>query len=340
VTFHYFRDKVYCDVHRLTFLSSGTCPKCAKVVSSSNDEQLRANDDQLRGVSIKPTRKYVRRSKSSIYERFHNFGVKFKAKIQQEALFKLESHRFGRTEYKRLDFPEAIVKVFKESILITLRANQEIKGMNVKDAEFESLKRVNGVLDRLPKAIVISDRSIVNVHNAFVNHPFAKHDLNVKVNGETRLISDHSKGLNEFEAVNPVYAKTDSEKIEEDTIGLIDKGLSREFLACSINKLVEDREYYAENLKSHVQAIKDLDKGINRFSSLLECPEGVSSRSPLFPSQDFSSPERPVVVGEGSQVLVIPETLSRFDIESKSKKYRLWRAQQLLKEFGWGGAIW
>jgi len=327
LTFHYFRDKVYCDVHRLTFISSGNCPKCEKVESNQKDEQLRANDEQLRGVSIKPVRKYVRKNKISIYERFHNFGVKFKAQILHEALFKLEDCQFGRTKYKRLDFPEAIVKVFKESILITLRANQEIKGMKVRDAEIESQRRINCVLDKLPKAIIINDRSIVNVHNAFVNHPFAKHDLNVKVNGETRLISDHSKGLNEFEAVNPIHAITDSEAIEQDTIGLIDKGLSREVLASSIHKLVQDREYYAENLKSHVQAIQELSKGISEFRSSFSqgrSGEGLnfnsSIDSPLFPLQN--------------------DILSREDVESRSKKYRVWRANQLLKQCGWGESRW
>jgi hypothetical protein len=292
-----------------------------KGTSYQFDEQLRANDEQLRGVSIK--RSYVRKNKSSIYERFHNFGVRFDAKIQHKALFNLEPCQFGRTKYKRLNFPEAIVKVFKESILITLRANQEIKGMKVRDAELESIRRVNVVLDKLPKAIVVNDRDVVNVHNAFVNHPLAKYNLNVKVDNETRLITDHSKGLNEFEAVNPNHAITDSECIETDIVSLIDKGLSRDFLASSIHKLVQDREYYAENLKSHVQAINMLSQKVSELNLNY-------ANSPLW-SEEISVFDKSIS---------IPPTFSKSDVENKTKAYRMFRAQQLLKETGWGLSRW
>ena len=90
----------------------------------------------------------------------------------------------------------------------------------------------------LPKEIKVKDSKLVEVHNAFINHPLALRNVNVCINGEKRFISDNSKGNPEFEAIHPDYVVSDSEAIEKDIIELVDKGLSREFLAKAINSLV------------------------------------------------------------------------------------------------------
>ena len=105
-----------------------------------------------------------------------------------------------------------------------------------------------------------------------MNHPTAKHNITVEVNGEKRLICDNSHGVSEFEAIHPQYAVSDSEALEQDNAQLIDKGLSRDVLAHSIKVLMdsemrraEDQRYYAENLRSHVIAIKELTFMLKRW---------------------------------------------------------------------------
>ncbi len=231
-------------------------------------------------------RVYVKRS---IRERFHSFRVRFEAEVFWDALFKFPETRLkNNVLYKRIDLPMAIVRVFRRSILITLRSSSEVKGLDVRSAKLVSERLVNDALLLLPSAIKVKDVGCVSsVHNAFINHPFAEKNVRVNVNNEVRLISDNSHGSSEFEAVNTVHAVSDSECIEKDMISLIDKGLSRDFIAESLNILINDRKFYAENLRSHVQAIKDLSKGINRLNSLvgkLEASESVTSQKPLVQS--------------------------------------------------------
>ena len=302
-----FKDSWYCKLHKLSFKKDSTCPKCTSVSNgaygasgtflkdktindfTSNSQAITSNSQ---GV-VK--RKYVRKINDSIIERFHNFGVKFDAVIFSEALFNYPIYNLNNNvSYRRIDFPEAIVKIFKKSILITLRSSAEIKGLSVHEAESISINKINNVLDNLPSAIKVTNRETVNVHNAFINHPFAKKNVSISINNEKRFISDNSHGVSEFEAVNPRFAVSDSEHIESDMISLIDKGLSRDFLADSINELIKDRGYYAENLKSHVKAIQELSIGISKFNSLLSRPKGFSPNfkttvSDLLPSGGYQS---------------------------------------------------
>jgi hypothetical protein len=229
---------------------------------TSNSQAITSNSQGVHDLK----RKYVKKVKDSIFERFHSYGVKFEADINWEALFKYEQINLrNNVSYKRIDFDKGIVKVFKKSILVTLRTRSEIVGLSVREAELKSKMYVNEVLDLLPQAIRVKNRDVVSLHNAFVNHPNAKHEVNVNIDGERRFISDNSKGYSEFEAINPKFAVSDSEAIEQDIVSLVDRGLSRDFIASALNDLIKDREYYAENLKSHVEAIKTLSDSVKAF---------------------------------------------------------------------------
>lgn len=288
--------KGYCSIHKKFFI--GSCPHlplAIKVNDSSDEIKVvkinpmletnpliangkRGNDKKgvpknftsnSRPITSKSRGVTPKKSIAckSIYERFHNYGVKFDAVVLWDYIFEAPINLRNGVQFKRLNFDVAIVKVFRRSILVTLRANQEVRRLDVKEAEKVSILKVNSVLDRLPKSIQLSPkRDIVNVHNAFVNHPFAEREVRVSVGGDLRFISDNSKGFPEFEAINPAFAIPDSEFIERDIVSLIDKGLSRDFLAQSINVLIRDRGYYAENLKSHVLAIRELAFQIKRLN--------------------------------------------------------------------------
>lgn len=363
----------FCKFHNIKFSIYSRCPKRSHPLisygefskdSESIDKQLISNDKQIiRGINsvskvpseIKP-RKYVKKVQS-IYERFHNYGVKFEAIVVWDDVISDVFIINANSKYKRLDFDEAIVKVFKKSILITLRKNQEITNMPVKVAEALCLSKINKIVSMLPDSIKVSVPDVVNTHNAFVNHPFAKSDIKVSINDELRFISDNSKGSPEFEAINPKFAVSDSEHIENDIISLIDKGLSRDYLASAINSLIEDRKYYADNLKSHVSAINTLGSSVNELKETIKSfssqqpPNNNKSNSLIVvegASSDLSSSANSsqfCVGAEGSFVansplFPPPFTLSREDVETKSKKYRLFRARELLKSNGWGEGVW
>lgn len=218
------------------------------------------------------SRSYIRRDHRNIFERFHNYGVKFVAHVKWDYLFQYpEIHLRNNVSYKRIDLPTAIVKVFKKSILVTLRASEEIKGMNVKDAEKLSRIKLNEVLELLPKCITIADPELVNVHNAFVNHPTARHNVTVRVNDDVRLISDHSKGYPEFEAVNPDHAISDSEileKFNEDLIVNNPDPLSVQ--SKKISHVVDVLDRYATQMELHLTVEQKTSDNLDRIGQALD----------------------------------------------------------------------
>lgn len=102
-------------------------------------------------------------------------------------------------------------------------------------------------------------------------------------------------------------------------------------------------EVQRETLKT-LTSIQGVFSGLNPHNVSLERQGKVlnilDSNSPLFPCPDDNAHE---CRHEGSQEVLSTfplETLSRFDVESKSKAYRLFRARQLLNEYGWSAARW
>lgn len=254
----------YCREHKISFKEGSTCVQCPKREIQTNlTNNLLTNTNNSRRV-------YVRKK---LVERFHSYRLKFEADVAWSHLFSYEEFSLNNNvKFKRIDFPEAIVRVFRKSILVTLRSSQEIKGLDVKEAEKRSRELIMKVVSKLPSAIKVKESKLSSVHNAFINHPYAEKDINVTVDGEKRFITDHSHGKNEFEAINTKFAISDSEAIENDVKALIDKGLTRDFIAQSIYALIQDREYYADNLRSHVIAIKELAfmlKRLNRKNKIL-----------------------------------------------------------------------
>ena len=249
----------YCRIHKKVFYSD-QCDLCHPI------------KDPMPSKEIRIKRSYKKKIKNTIWERFHNYGVKFDAEVQWDHLFKYEQINLkNNVSYKRIDLPDALIRVFKKSILVTLRSSREIVGLKVREAEQRSFELVNKVLDQLPLAIKIKDRSVVNTHNAFVNHPTANHDVNVHVNGEARLISDFSKGHPEFEAVNPDHAVSDSEileKFNEDLIVNNPDPLSIQ--GQKINTIVNILDRYATQMELHLSVEQKTSDNLDRIGEALD----------------------------------------------------------------------
>ena len=288
-----------CLVHHLKFSNSSICPNkdtlplslhmensiSKKEVSksfTSNSQVITSNSQGVHDLSIacgspnkfQSKRRYVKKYRDSIVERFHNYGVRFDAVVDWSALFMFEEVCLrNNVKYKRIDLPIALVRVFRKSILVTLRSSSEVKGLDVRSAEVTAQKLISDALVLLPKSIIVSrNLDVTSTHNAFINHPIAKRDVNISIDGERRFISDNSKGYSEFEAISPVFAVSDSVKIEDDIRDLVSKGYSRDFIVNSIGALIEDRQYHAENIRSHIIAIREMAfmlKRLNRRNKLL-----------------------------------------------------------------------
>ena len=353
-----FKNFWLCTSHNLRFDLNSSCPKCSignvasnisignegvypltpkenltpsfpikewkkskKVVSSgftSNSQAITSNSQAVPIISQAiHKRKYVRKNRNLVFERYHNHGVKFDAVIDWDSLFKFPEFRLNNNvSYRRIDLPLGIVKVFKRSILITLRSSEDIKGLLVEEAVKVADSKIAECIKLLPSSIIISSSVVVSRHNAFVNDPIAKacpDPLKVIVNGETRFISDKSKGFDEAEFVSKDFAVSDSLIWENEIEATINRGLTKDFFANAINHLIEDRKYYAENLRSHVEAIRKLGDSVDKLSSISASTQVV----------------------EGTHLSCTP-TFSK----DQSKEFRLFRARQLLKEYGWGGSVW
>ena len=120
--------RMFCPVHKCYFSKGKSCAMCdthplivdgnvnsQKDNSNSFHEQITSNNEQItRGTNFK--RKYVKKIDSnSIYQRFHNYGVKFDADVIWEALFKYEEKSLrNNVKFKRINLDLAIVKVFQK----------------------------------------------------------------------------------------------------------------------------------------------------------------------------------------------------------------------------------
>lgn len=92
----------------------------------------------------------------------------------------------------------------------------------------------------------------------------------VDQSGEWALI-DNSFNLEEFE--------TTSIKSDVDSVGVqkyfnshrrTDFKVTPEFILEGFKKLIDDRDYYADNLKTHVEAINELGKAVNELTKIVK----------------------------------------------------------------------
>lgn len=86
------------------------------------------------------------------------------------------------------------------------------------------------------------------------------------------FIIDNSYNLHEAETVLLNEAVPDNEGIQNyfNEHKETDFKVTPKFILEGFNKLIEDREYYAENLKSHVAAIQELQKSVKELTKVVK----------------------------------------------------------------------
>jgi len=156
--------------------------------------------------------------------------------------------------------------------------------LSVREAELISKQMVNDILDSLPDSIKVSNREVVSLHNAFVNHPTAKvfkdtfnREMCIKDDeGNTRFITDNSKGYHEGEYIDPNHAVSDSVKREHYEADLI----FNEHYEPSVVKLkVDDNENKLNSVMNILDKLNNsiqwLDTNIQSHSRVLDKMESV-----------------------------------------------------------------
>lgn len=181
-------------------------------------------------------------------------------------------------------------------------------------------------------------------HHALIHNSLAKmynrnkEKLNVyDKNGELWLVIDNSRResirMDDIETIGKTSDRNMDDVVDPffnqlKETNLMPKDILNMFKLNNeqMNVLIKDREYYAENLKSHVQAINVLSQKVSELNL-------HSSKATI---NEDRSEENSVLDTSFS----IPPTFSKYDVEHKTKEYRLWKAQQFLKEFGWSVGKW
>jgi hypothetical protein len=106
------------------------------------------------------------------------------------------------------------------------------------------------------------------------------------------------------------------------------------FTVDALNPLTEQIKLHLEVQRETLSALKDLRDNIKDNS------HSVGLSVPLLPMDDVVSGEVRISPKCDSSSFTLPETISKEDIVNKTKKFRLFRANQLLKEYGWNSQRW
>lgn len=178
-------------------------------------------------------------------------------------------------------------------------------GFNFALADLKSL--LEKLEDKLSFSFKIENEyrfKVSGQHHALIHNSLAKmynrdkEKLNVVDKfGELWLIIDNSSSegfkLNELETIHKDTAIEDNDLVRQDFNELRDLKLTRGFLADSLNKLVEDRKFWAEHQRSHVASIQKLGEAVDVLSNKVsELNLKNSSREDFEPPTSKISPEK------------------------------------------------
>ncbi len=167
-----------------------------------------------------------------------------------------------------------------ESVIVSCNELKNFYGKTPDLAMANSMIYWNDIFIRLQdrlKVIMIKEENTCikqfNGHFAEVDNELAKEcnerKARVKIfareDNKLWFTIDKSWNVNEAETVHPDTAQRDMQESVQPFFNDLREitGYTPQFVMKSLNELIEDRKYYAENLKSHVWAIKQLGTGIS-----------------------------------------------------------------------------
>lgn len=89
------------------------------------------------------------------------------------------------------------------------------------------------------------------------------------------LVVDDSEGLGELETIhNRPDARSDNRKVQDFFNGIKDTGLTPEMVLQMIARVTDNQQVHAQNMLSHVDAIKELGAGVKELTGVVKKMDG------------------------------------------------------------------
>jgi len=113
-------------------------------------------------------------------------------------------------------------------------------------------------------------------HYALVKNALAKQydaegkKLNVYSDQGLWFLIDNSFNLHEAETVHPETADADNKKVQDFFNSLKDQPLTTSFILEVMNGIQQNQLVFAQNMGSHIKAIRDLGQGVNELTARIE----------------------------------------------------------------------
>ena len=121
--------------------------------------------------------------------------------------------------------------------------------------------------------------NLVNQHYGEINNEIAKDSLNrkekIKIitedDGKLWFLIDNSWNLKEMETIHPETAKQDMTKVTKQVNSWRkDDPPTNSELSINISKVTDNQLIFAQNMQSHIEAIKQLGKGVNKLTKVMK----------------------------------------------------------------------
>lgn len=176
------------------------------------------------------------------------------------------------------------IRLYKNSIEIY--SGQAFFGENEQQSTSKSLAYWMRFFTRLEhdlKIIIIKQRSanikLVNQHYARTDSEISESAIErgekiriyAQEDGKLAFITDDSFGFKEDETVHPITAKQDRKAVDKQVNDWrIHNPPTNSELAISIQDVTKNQMLFAENMKSHIKAVKDLGNGVTKFNEKID----------------------------------------------------------------------
>lgn len=240
---------------------------------------------------LKPYNKYKLTPKVANNIRGHGFVYKVKLPtiknwgnrityLQQKKLKFTPLNGFQRISYKGYK-----IWLCNHSIIIYVPKNKDYFSNSASNSQKYAINDLNQLLESLEGYFGFSLKINGQYHFKVSRQHYGKikdalaiqcNRNNEKIycyyNGEGWLVIDNSKGLNETETLHPVTATKDMDKIIipfmndlKESYEKTNELIKPSELLKMVNGVVSVQTMFAENLQSHVKAIKELTDGVAEF---------------------------------------------------------------------------
>jgi hypothetical protein len=281
-----FKDKFYCKLHRISFNKNSKCPTCVSTGTIKQEKEIPILDKGFEQGVASLTRNFDKHSHAfrfvvQLKEGLDNWSKRNEC-LESKGFKAVRKGGIGRIFMSdcfgfKCWFADKSITIYFPSW----------KRYFVDEARFGynfAVSDLNVLLNKLEQvfnvSFLIDDKYIFKCsgqHHGLIHNSLAKMynrdktKLNVyDKNGEFWLLIDNSNpegfGLNEVETISKVNAVKDMDDVVSPFFNqLRETELMPRDILRMFKELIDDRKYYAENMRSHVQAIQDLSKGVNEL---------------------------------------------------------------------------